>query len=126
MLLLNWGSRRLRSKPASPPRSDPGRNYLSSAYVRLETVPKASYTGRILESAFYDVFFGSTDVEWCREWEKMNAIAEEEARRSGLGALDALHVAAAYRLAADEFVTTEGPNKPVHRSRLVRVVYLYA
>ena len=56
----------------------------------------------------------------------MEAIAEEEARKYGLGALDALHVAAAHLLGADELVTTEGPQKPLHRSRLVHVVYLYA
>jgi hypothetical protein len=56
----------------------------------------------------------------------MVAIAEEESRRSGLGALDALHVAAAQILGTDEFVTTEGANKAVHRTRLVHVVYLYS
>ena len=55
----------------------------------------------------------------------MEAIAEQEARTHGLGALDALHVAAAHLMAADELVTTEGPHKPVHRTGLVRVVYLY-
>ena len=33
---------------------------------------------------------------------------------------------AAHLLQADELVTTERPHKPVHRSRLVHVVYLYA
>jgi predicted nucleic acid-binding protein len=119
-------ARTQRAQTALDYLDDPERNYLTSPYVLLETAPKASDTGRVEESAFYDVFFGNINVEWCREWERMNAVAEEEARRSGLGALDALHVAAAYLLGADEFVTTEGINKPVHRSRLVRVVYLYA
>jgi hypothetical protein len=56
----------------------------------------------------------------------MVAIADEESRRNGLGALDALHVAAAHILGADEFVTTEGANKSVHRTRLVQVVFLYS
>jgi hypothetical protein len=48
----------------------------------------------------------------------MVAIADEESRRNDLGALDALHVAAALILGADEFVTTEGANEAVHRTRL--------
>lgn len=38
--------------------------------------------------------------------------------------MDALHLAAAHRSHADEFITTEKPNKPIHRSSLVKVVYL--
>jgi len=101
------------------------RSYLTSPFIRMETVPRATYTRRSLEVAFYDNFFGDPRVEWCREWERMETIADEQARRYGLGALDAFHVAAAYILGADEFVTTEKPQKPMYRSQLVRVIYLY-
>jgi hypothetical protein len=37
-----------------------------------------------------------------------------------------LHVAAAHILGADEFVTTEGTNKAVHRTHLVQVIYLFS
>lgn len=104
---------------------DPGRTYLTSPFVRLETVPKAEYTGRIEELAFYESFFQDTGVEWCRDWDQMLAVADEESRKNGLGALDALHVAAAHLLGADELVTTEGVHKAVHRTRLVQVVHLY-
>jgi hypothetical protein len=99
--------------------------HLTSPLVRLETVPKAEYTGRAEELAFYENFFQDPGVEWCRDWDRMVAIADEESRRNGLGALAALHVEAADLLGADEFVTTEGANNAVHRTRLVRVVYLY-
>jgi predicted nucleic acid-binding protein len=92
----------------------------------METVPKATFTKRISELEFYDTFFSDSRVEWCREWERMANIADEQARRYGLGALDAFHIAAAYILGADELVTTEKPQKPLYRSELVRVVYLYA
>ena len=39
-----------------------------------------------------------------------------EAARAGVGPMDALHLAAAHLLKADEFITTERPNKSVHRS----------
>jgi predicted nucleic acid-binding protein len=105
---------------------DPQRTYLTSPLVRLETVRKARYTRRTEELDFYETFFRDPGVEWCRDWDRMETVAEAEARRHGLGALDALHLAAAHLLGADELVTTEGLHKPVHRSRLVRVVYLYA
>jgi predicted nucleic acid-binding protein len=105
---------------------DPDRAYLTSPFIRMETVPKATFTKRISELKFYEDFFADLRVEWCREWERMATIADEQARRYGLGALDAFHLAAAYILGADELVTTEKPQKPIYRSELVRVVYLYA
>ncbi|HEY4364784.1 MAG TPA: type II toxin-antitoxin system VapC family toxin [Bryobacteraceae bacterium] len=116
----------IRARTALYSLGDPQRTFLTSAFVRLETVPKAEYTGRTEELAFYESFFRDQEVEWCRDWEQMIALADEESRRSGLGALDALHVAAAHLLGADELVTTEGINKNVHRTRLVHVVYLYS
>jgi hypothetical protein len=40
--------------------------------------------------------------------------------------MDALHVAAAYLLKADEFITTEKPGKAIYRNGLVRVLHLEA
>ena len=40
--------------------------------------------------------------------------------------MDTLHLAAAHLLKADEFITTEKPNKSVHRSSLVKVVYVFS
>jgi len=39
----------------------------------------------------------------------------DEARQYGLSAIDALHVAAAKRLTADELITTERATTPIHR-----------
>jgi hypothetical protein len=40
--------------------------------------------------------------------------------------MDSLHIAAAYLLDADEFVTTEKPGKSIYRTSLVKVVYLFS
>ena len=40
--------------------------------------------------------------------------------------MDALHLAAAHLSCADEFITTEKPNKAIHRSSLGKVVYLFS
>lgn len=102
------------------------RVFLTSPFVRLETVPKAVYTGRDSEVNFYHSFFGHPEVEYCRDWDRLEKIAETAARQYGLSAMDALHVAAAYILNADEFVTTEHPGKPIYRNGLIKVAYLYA
>ena len=47
------------------------------------------------------------------------------AAESGLAAMDSLHLAAAYLSRADEFITTERPGKPIYRSPLVKIVYLF-
>jgi hypothetical protein len=39
--------------------------------------------------------------------------------------MDALHLAAAHLLKADEFITTERPGKSIYRSALVKIVYLF-
>ncbi len=105
--------------------NDPGRTFLTSPFVRLEAVPKAHYTRRSQELAFYEGFFGSPFLEWCSDLDRMETIAEEQARRFGLAALDALHIAAAHLLRADELVTVKRSQKPIHRTDLVRVIHVY-
>ena len=39
--------------------------------------------------------------------------------------MDGLHLAAAHLSHADVFITTEKPGKSIHRSTLVKVVYLF-
>jgi predicted nucleic acid-binding protein len=102
---------------------DPNRTFPISPFVRLELVPKAIFHKRRLEKAFYDEYFNA--AESCGEFEKIEAAAEIEAARFGLAAMDALHVAAAHLLSADEFITTERPEKPIYRSSLAPIVYLF-
>jgi hypothetical protein len=56
---------------------------------------------------------------------RVEKIARTEAALWGLAAMDALHVAAAFLLKADEFITTEKPGKPTYRTTLVKVRWLY-
>ncbi len=102
------------------------RIFLTSPFVRLETVPKAAYMRLEAELDFYNIFFNHHALEYCRDWAPLEKTADTLARQYGLSAMDALHVAAASLLGADELVTTERPSKPIYRNRLVEVVYLYA
>jgi len=103
--------------------SDPNRAFVSSAFVRLEVLPKAVHFRNHTEASFYDAFFARV-VAWADLNSTLIDLAEREGTRHGLNALDALHVAAAVVLGAEELVTTEGPRKPIHRATGVRVVGL--
>jgi predicted nucleic acid-binding protein len=99
---------------------DPNRTFASSEYVRLEVLPKAVFFNRSAETRFYEEFFAGV-AAWARPTEELLAQAFNEACAHGLAGMDALHVAAAASLGADELVTVEGVNKPIHRTSLVRV-----
>jgi len=99
---------------------DPRREFASSGYVQLEVLPKAVYFGRTREAAFYREFFSQVK-HWLAEDYSILAAALEHAQKEGLNAMDALHVAAAVAVKADELITTESPGKPMHRTRAIRV-----
>ena len=103
--------------------TDPGRIFITSPFVFLEVVPKAIYFGMQFEREVYDRYF--ENAQWYRDLEKIEETARHEAIRTGLGAMDSLHVAAAYLARADDFITMEKPAKAIHRSSLVNVRYLF-
>ena len=102
---------------------EPNRVFLTSPFVHLEVVPKAIFFRKQMERSFYDKYF--QNAVWFREVDKIEVAAQTEAARAGLGAMDALHLAAAHLSRADEFITTEKPGKAIHRSSLVKVRYLF-
>ena len=93
---------------------DPARVFLSSPFVRLEVEPKAHFHRRYAEAAFYRAFFECV-AEWVEPSPALIEKAMELGRTYGLAAVDALHVAAALNLGAEEMLTTEGPFKPMFR-----------
>jgi predicted nucleic acid-binding protein len=103
---------------------DPDRVFVASAFLRLEVLPKAIYHRNAFEVSFYRRFFALV-AGWAEPIERVIELAEREAERHGFSALDALHVAAAMHLDADELITTEGPQKPIHRATGVKVVSIH-
>jgi predicted nucleic acid-binding protein len=103
---------------------EPNRVFLTSPFVHTEVVPKAIFFRKRMERLFYDRYF--KNALWFRDVGRIEAAAQTEAAKAGLGAMDALHLAAAHLSRADEFITTEKPNKAIHRSSLVKVVYLFS
>jgi hypothetical protein len=100
---------------------DPERSFASSDIVKLEVLPKATYHRKEHEVQFYNAFFEAVDA-WAELDGRLARRAMEEASRYGLGARDALHVAAALLLGADELVTIEKRSKPIHRPSGIRMV----
>jgi predicted nucleic acid-binding protein len=100
---------------------DPNREFISSVFLKLEVLPKAMYYGNEAEVEFYKTFFDAV-IDWADTLDRIVQEAFREACSAGLAAMDALHVASAASLGADELVTTERAKKPIHRTALVRVV----
>ncbi|MDY6803792.1 MAG: PIN domain-containing protein [Cyanobacteriota bacterium] len=100
---------------------DPQREYATSLFVKLEVLPKAIYHQQLAEVNFYETFFTGCTY-WANELESILELAQKLASERGLGAIDALHVAAAISVNADELITTEKPSKPMHRITQVRVI----
>ena len=103
---------------------DPDRFFLASPFLYLETLPKALYYRNEAEVQFYRKYFERAIRYSFEDTAAISQLAREEAERCGLGAIDALHIAAASLAKAQEFITGEKPGKSIYRASLVRVVYL--
>ena len=88
----------------------------------MELLPQVIQNRNRPQQKFLEAYLGGTE-----RIEDMNAIfrtAFRETSRSAVSGIDALRVAAAHLLKADEFITTEKPGKPLYTNKLVRVLYL--
>jgi len=104
---------------------DANREFVSSVFLRLETLPKAVFHKNRDEVSFYEAFFDGVK-EWAAPLDAIIQEAHQESCRLGLGTIDALHVAAAMLMHADELVTTEKPTKPIHRVTSLKVISLHS
>lgn len=102
---------------------DPQREFASSVFVQLEVLPKATWVGNQSEQALYQHFFQNV-WHWPADTDAVITQAQIEANAYGLGAMDALHIAAAVLLKADELVTIEKLGKAIHRTKSIKVVTL--
>lgn len=102
------------------------RRFVSSQFVAMECLPKAIYEKRKAEAEFYRQYFNTRVRVWVEDYEAILGLARLEATRWGLAAMDALHIAAAHLGSAEEFWTTEGPQKPIYRTQLTQVLRLTA
>ena len=104
--------------------ADPFRDFASSAFVKLEVLPKATFYKQSDEVLFYNTFFDSVEF-WADDLQAIVTEAQRQAETFDIGAIDALHVAAAISVGADELVTSEKPTKPINRATAIKIVSLY-
>ena len=100
------------------------RQFATSQLVKLELLPKPTFEKRPLERAFYQAHFDETAASQPLD-ESLGNDALALAERYGLAAADALHIAAALRLGAGEFYTSERPGKPMFRVKELKVISLH-
>jgi len=109
---------------ALPFLADPNREYVTSDYVRLEVLPKATFHKRAAEVEFYNLFF-TTTTRSIPTSEALLEYALEEACKTGIHGFDAVHIACAVFAGAEELITSEKTNRPMHRTKLVKVVSIF-
>jgi hypothetical protein len=94
--------------------ADPDRTFIASAYLRLETLRKPLFYRRKNEIAFMETYFSGVSL-WVPTDDALVTWALDLASQLDIGAIDALHAAAALRGEAEVFVTVERPTKPLFR-----------
>ena len=118
VLLTAWRGR--DAEAALAVMEDPRRQFYTSQLVKLELLPKPAFFKQEAEIEFYQTHFQAVkgEEQLTRE---LGVKAGELARQYGLAAVDALHLAAAIRQGANEFITAEKPGKPMFRVRDIAV-----
>ena len=101
--------------------NDENREFASSRFVQLEVLPKAIFNKQQDEAEFYETFFSAV-IHWATDLDHIILDAYQIACTYGLAAMDAVHVAAALQLKADELITTEKLTKPMHRVKEIQII----
>ena len=104
--------------------ADAARRFVTSDFVQLEVLPKATFHRHPTEIDFYNLFFANVHL-WVRTTSALIRLALLRGGEFGLSAAGTLHVAAAEVAGADELVTTEKRDKPLPRVTSVRVVSIH-
>jgi predicted nucleic acid-binding protein len=91
--------------------ADPNREFVATKFLTLEVLPIPTKYNRKRELAFYERFFQSV-ATWIDPASVIQS-AFDLACQYGLGAVDALHLAAAISTGA-EFISAEKPTKPIY------------
>jgi predicted nucleic acid-binding protein len=104
---------------------DPRRVFVASQYLRLETLRKPQFYARAEEIEFMETYFAAVSL-WVPSSDRLVMAALALASELDLGAMDALHAAAALEGKAEAFVTLERASKPLCRVPGMRVISLHS
>ena len=103
---------------------DENREFASSIFLKLEVLPKAIYNQQSSEVKFYETFFDEVSY-WATDLDSIIKAAYKESSQFGLGAMDALHIAAAVSVGATEFITNEKSEKSIHRTPSIKIISIH-
>ena len=103
---------------------DKNREFASSIFLKLEVLPKAIYNQQSSEAKFYETFFDQVSY-WATDLDAIIKSAYKESSQFGLGAMDALHIAAAVSVGVTEFITNEKPEKSIHRTSSIKIISIH-
>ena len=87
------------------------------------SIPKSIYQRQIFEQDFYQIFFDSVK-HWADNIVSIVPQAQTIAGKYGIAGMDALHIAAALSIGAEEFITTEKRTKPMFRVMGLQMISL--
>jgi predicted nucleic acid-binding protein len=104
---------------------DDKREFVSSVFLKMEVLPKAIFNQQNDEIEFYTTYFDSVSY-WATDINEIINLAYQESSKFGLGAMDALHIAAANLMNATEFITSEKPQKSIHRTKTIQVISIHS
>jgi predicted nucleic acid-binding protein len=105
--------------------TDSNREFASSAFIKMEVIPKAIYFRKTAEAKFYETFFSAVTY-WANDIEQVMQDGYNIGCKYGLAAMDAFHIAAALSIGADEFITTEKPTKPMFNIIDIQVTSIFS
>lgn len=97
---------------------DSSLQFAASVFLELELLPNS----RGPQLQFYNEYLDSITV-WASDDDLITKLARQEALAHGIGAMDALHLAAAAAMGA-RLVTFEKLSKPLFRSSVTQIISL--
>jgi predicted nucleic acid-binding protein len=124
VLMLAWRGNSPAAAAARQILTEASSEFVTCENVQLELLPKATFEKRRSEVEFYNEHFSKAAA--CEPFSaELGKSALSLAKKYGLAAGDALNLASAIRLGADEFITSELPGKPMFRVAGIKVVSLH-
>lgn len=104
---------------------DPSREYASSVFVKLETLPKAHFHRETAQTSFLETFFEEVTI-WpnARDLDAIVNNALQLAKENNLNAVDAIHLSCAIYLECDEIFSQEKPTKPMYKVSEIKVIHI--
>jgi predicted nucleic acid-binding protein len=124
VLISAWRGIPARKIKALTILNDLQREFICAPFVKLELLPKPLCFGLNKEVEFYEDYFAEVS-EWIEDFTAIYDESLQQGAKYGLGAMDALHIAAALLAQADEFITAERPTSPILRVAGLKIWTIY-